>query len=322
MFRSALPVDGRGAGNIIIINALQVPVSAEAGSEQRLGRDGAAVAAGTLSTDSASRRYLRCVIRSGGGGSGTRGCEPSDTGRTAHVETTSKGEIAMKKLLALFAALVAYVGLAFGAVNVNTASKEQLESLDGIGPVKAQAIIDYRKKNGPFKSLEDVKKVDGVGDATFDKIRKDIALSGETKVAAPAKADAKKEEPKKAEAKKEEPKKVDDKKAAADKKAADKKAGEEKKAATDKKADDKKAADKKAGEEKKAATDKKADDKKAADKKAGEEKKAATDKKADDKKAADKKAGEEKKAAADKKSDDKKAADKKAADEKKAAEKK
>ena len=72
----------------------------------------------------------------------------------------------MKKLLALFLALVAYVGIAFAAVNINSATKEQLESLDGIGPVKAQAIIDYRKKNGPFKSLEDLKKVDGIGDAT------------------------------------------------------------------------------------------------------------------------------------------------------------
>ena len=117
----------------------------------------------------------------------------------------------MKKLLALFLAFIAYAGIALAAVNINSATKEQLESLDGIGPVKAQAIIDYRKKNGPFKSLEDVKKVDGIGDATFDKIRKDIALSGTTKIDAPAKAEPKKDE-KKAEAKKEEPKKAEPKK--------------------------------------------------------------------------------------------------------------
>jgi competence protein ComEA len=131
----------------------------------------------------------------------------------------------MKKILGLLVALVAYVGMAFAAVNVNTASKEELESLNGIGPVKAQAIIDYRKKHGSFKSLEDIKKVDGVGDATFEKIRADISLSGTTKIEAPAKAEPKKEE-KKAEAKKEEKKaekKADDKKAE-DKKAEEKKA--------------------------------------------------------------------------------------------------
>ena len=119
----------------------------------------------------------------------------------------------MKKLAMLFAALLAYAGMAMAAVNINSATKEQLESLDGIGPVKAQAIIDYRKKNGPFKSLEDVKKVDGVGDATFDKIRKDIGLSGETKVV--QKTDEKKAEPKKDEKKpemKKEEKKAEPKK--------------------------------------------------------------------------------------------------------------
>ena len=116
----------------------------------------------------------------------------------------------MKKIIGLFLALFTYASIAFAAVNINSATKEQLESLDGIGPVKAQAIIDYRKKNGPFKSLEDIKKVDGVGDATYDKIRKDISLSGTTKIDAPAKAEPKKDE-KKAEPKKDEPKKAEKK---------------------------------------------------------------------------------------------------------------
>ncbi len=149
----------------------------------------------------------------------------------------------MKRIIGLFLALVAYAGIALAAVNINTATKEELESLNGIGPVKAQAIIDYRKKNGPFKSLDDLKKVDGIGDATFDKVRKDVSLSGATKVDAPAKAEPKKEE-KKAEPKKEEKKadaKKDDKKADAKK--------DEKKA--DAKKDEKKADDKKKAEEKK-----------------------------------------------------------------------
>jgi competence protein ComEA len=104
----------------------------------------------------------------------------------------NKGRTTMKKIWLLLAALLAYAGIAFAAINVNTASKEQLEALDGIGPVKAQAIIDYRTKNGPFKSLEDLKKVSGIGDATYDKIRKDVSLTGATTVpAAEKKADAK-----------------------------------------------------------------------------------------------------------------------------------
>src|SRR3954470_2269608 len=113
----------------------------------------------------------------------------------------------MRKIALLFAALLAYAGFAFAAVNINTATKEQLESLNGIGPVKAQAIIDHRQKNGPFKSAEDVKNVTGVGDATFDKIKGDISISGastmapsaaktESKAAAAAPAASKTVEPK------------------------------------------------------------------------------------------------------------------------------
>ncbi|HEX7606462.1 MAG TPA: helix-hairpin-helix domain-containing protein, partial [Usitatibacter sp.] len=96
----------------------------------------------------------------------------------------------MKRIALFFAALLAFAGMAFAAVNINSATKEQLESLNGIGPVKAQAIVDYRTKNGPFKSLDDVKKVNGVGDATFDKIKGDISLSGTT---VPVKAETKTE---------------------------------------------------------------------------------------------------------------------------------
>lgn len=58
-------------------------------------------------------------------------------------------------------------------VNINQASKEELaESLPGVGPVKAAAIVEYREKNGPFKSLDDLEKVKGIGPA-FIKNHKD-----------------------------------------------------------------------------------------------------------------------------------------------------
>jgi competence protein ComEA len=58
-----------------------------------------------------------------------------------------------------------------GLINVNTAGSDLLESLPGIGPALAQRIIDHREANGPFKSVEDLVDVPGIGPATLDKLR-------------------------------------------------------------------------------------------------------------------------------------------------------
>jgi len=63
-----------------------------------------------------------------------------------------------------------------GKVNINTATAEELSTLPGIGPTKAQSIIDYRTTNGPFQSIEDIKKVKGIGDATFEKLKDKITV--------------------------------------------------------------------------------------------------------------------------------------------------
>ena len=89
----------------------------------------------------------------------------------------------MKKLFALFAALMLICSTAFAAVNINTASQQELEALKGIGPVKAKAIVDYRAKNGPFKSVDDLKNVSGIGDKTLEKLRSEIAISGASSAA-------------------------------------------------------------------------------------------------------------------------------------------
>lgn len=64
-----------------------------------------------------------------------------------------------------------------GKININTATKETLETLIGIGPAKANAIIDYRLKNGSFDTIEDIQKVAGIGPATFNQIKDQIIVN-------------------------------------------------------------------------------------------------------------------------------------------------
>jgi competence protein ComEA len=61
-------------------------------------------------------------------------------------------------------------------ININTASVEELDKLPGIGPSLAKAIVDYRTKNGPFKQIEDINVVKGIGDALFEKIKDQITI--------------------------------------------------------------------------------------------------------------------------------------------------
>lgn len=90
----------------------------------------------------------------------------------------------MNKLVTLLVGLGMAAFNVFAAVNVNTATQEQLESLNGIGPAKAKAIIDYRLKNGSFKTLEEIDNVPGVGAGIMGKIKNDVTLTGATTVKA------------------------------------------------------------------------------------------------------------------------------------------
>jgi competence protein ComEA len=100
----------------------------------------------------------------------------------------TKKEKRMKKLLLVLALWFAFAGAAFAGVNINTATKEELTTLKGVGDKKAQAIIDYRKKNGDFKSIDDLEKVDGIGPGTMKQLRSQIAVSGKTSIDKPEKA--------------------------------------------------------------------------------------------------------------------------------------
>lgn len=90
----------------------------------------------------------------------------------------------------LFTLLAAFgMSAALAAVNLNTATEAELDTLPGIGPATAKAIVEYRTANGPFKSVEDLKKVKGIGDKKLERLRPELTLSGApaaNKPAAPA----------------------------------------------------------------------------------------------------------------------------------------
>lgn len=82
----------------------------------------------------------------------------------------------MKTFLILVLCWLGLCICAQAAVNINTANQTELESLPGIGPVKAKAILEYRKKNGGFKSVDELTRVDGIGPVTLKNARNDIVL--------------------------------------------------------------------------------------------------------------------------------------------------
>lgn len=63
-----------------------------------------------------------------------------------------------------------------GKVNVNRATEEELQTLNGIGPSKAAAIVQDREENGPFKSVDDLDRVSGIGEKTLENIRDSITV--------------------------------------------------------------------------------------------------------------------------------------------------
>jgi competence protein ComEA len=89
-------------------------------------------------------------------------------------------------LSALLGAAPAQAGSAEGVVNINTASAEQLQQLPGIGSTKAKSIVKHRKKQ-PFKSVEDLAKVKGIGEALLSKIKNRVVTKGKTTAKVPKK---------------------------------------------------------------------------------------------------------------------------------------
>ncbi|MDD5052846.1 MAG: helix-hairpin-helix domain-containing protein [Sulfuricurvum sp.] len=79
----------------------------------------------------------------------------------------------MVKIVAL---LFLFFTLAFSAVNINRANAAQLQTLNGIGPSKAQEIIKYRKAHGVFKNVDELVNVNGIGPKTVQKLKPQVTI--------------------------------------------------------------------------------------------------------------------------------------------------
>lgn len=64
-----------------------------------------------------------------------------------------------------------------GKVNINTASKEELKTLNGIGDTRAESILSYRELNGPFQTIEALMQVDGIKEGVFNKMKDSITVN-------------------------------------------------------------------------------------------------------------------------------------------------
>jgi len=99
-------------------------------------------------------------------------------------------QLSMRVVRAVVPALAVALGVAVagaaeprklqGVVNVNTASVEELQLLPGVGEARARAIVELRKQRGGLKSLDDLRDVKGIGEASLERLRPHVAFDGKT----------------------------------------------------------------------------------------------------------------------------------------------
>ena len=97
--------------------------------------------------------------------------------------TATRAESAVRPAATTPTTSIAAPKMNSGVVNINEASADQLERLPGIGPSRAQAIVNFRKTH-PFKRIEDLQRIKGLGKKSWNRLRPLIALSGPTPLAA------------------------------------------------------------------------------------------------------------------------------------------
>ena len=99
-------------------------------------------------------------------------------------QSVSRSAAVRRSVQVLIAACIPMFAWA-GSIDINKADAKTIaKELDGVGMSRAQAIVDYREKNGAFKSADDLRKVKGIGKKTLEQNRSNIRLDGsETKKA-------------------------------------------------------------------------------------------------------------------------------------------
>ena len=80
----------------------------------------------------------------------------------------------MKKFYLTLFLLLFLATAAFAKVNINTADVTELQTINGIGQAKAEAIVKYRKEHGAFKTADDLTQVKGIGDKIVNKIKGEV----------------------------------------------------------------------------------------------------------------------------------------------------
>ncbi len=83
----------------------------------------------------------------------------------------------MKQFFLAFMVIFCFGSPVFAAVDINTATQSELETLKGIGPAKAKAIVEYRSQIGQFKSVNELTQVKGIGANTIQKLGDQIVVS-------------------------------------------------------------------------------------------------------------------------------------------------
>lgn len=79
-------------------------------------------------------------------------------------------------MVKILTALLLFVSLLFATVNINRANSAQLQTLNGIGPTKAQEILKYRKSHGSFNTVDELVNVKGIGPKTLIKLKPHVSV--------------------------------------------------------------------------------------------------------------------------------------------------
>jgi len=98
-------------------------------------------------------------------------------GYMAYYSLFIRRKTVLKIILSTLCGCLCWTAIAFAAVDINTATTRELIGLQGIGPAKAQAIVEYRQKNGQFKATKDLTKVKGIGPKIVERLGDDITVT-------------------------------------------------------------------------------------------------------------------------------------------------